>query len=336
MNNFNCAALLSLMCIAFHPWAATSPVTPSASLYWYQDTGPFAADTPHKENQQPSSFSALPFYGDEARARGYDLPAPFGININYMNMRQNIAVDSIAFSGLALGSIPLDNLFKINVGDTRESSETETLRLDAWIFPFMNVYGLVGHTEGHSVSDIGVGVKLGNLGEIRPDNLQNLKFRLDFKGTTYGAGTTLAGGVGNWFALVDANYTQTRFDILDGSIDAFTFTPRLGYRFTTPGMDTLHLPAGKLNVWVGSMYQDVQQEFKGRLSDLSMPSTGLQEMVNMANSKGKGRFDVKQHLQSPWNMLIGAQYVITRDFNVTTEVGFATRNSFFVAGEYRF
>ncbi|MDI5568712.1 hypothetical protein MJI47_29505, partial [Salmonella enterica subsp. enterica serovar Kentucky] len=40
-----------------------------------------------------------------------------------------------------------------------------------------------------------------------------------------------------------------------------------------------------------------------------------------------GRFDVKQHLQSPWNMLLGAQYEITRHFNVTTEFGFAERNS---------
>ncbi|VDZ97116.1 Uncharacterised protein [Salmonella enterica subsp. enterica] len=55
-----------------------------------------------------------------------------------------------------------------------------------------------------------------------------------------------------------------QFDILDGSIDAFTVSPRVGYRFTTPGIDKMHLPSGKLNVWVGSMYQDVQQEFKGK------------------------------------------------------------------------
>ncbi|MEB5695581.1 hypothetical protein MXM31_05200 [Klebsiella aerogenes] len=49
-----------------------------------------------------------------------------------------------------------------------------------------------------------------------------------------------------------------------------------------------------------------------------------------------GKFDVKQKLTSPWNMLIGAQYEITRNFNVLTEFGFNDRNSFFVAGEYRF
>ncbi|MCP5716365.1 hypothetical protein NL319_27975, partial [Klebsiella pneumoniae] len=87
-------------------------------------------------------------------------------------------------------------------------------------------YGLVGHTEGHSISQIAVALK-GPNGKVVPmPGMQDLDFRLDFKGTTYGMGTTLVGGVGNWFTVLDANYTQTRFDILDGSIDAFTFSPR--------------------------------------------------------------------------------------------------------------
>lgn len=83
------------------------------------------------------------------------------------------------------------------------------------------------------------------------------------------------------------------------------------------------------------MYRDVQQEFSGSLNDLTMPSETLQRLVDIANKDGNGRFDVKQHLQSP-NVLVGAQYEITRNFNVTTEIGFAERNSFFMAGEYRF
>ncbi|HFZ8994831.1 TPA: hypothetical protein ACIPUI_001963 [Citrobacter freundii] len=337
----NTTLRLSLMvtaCLSCQTWAAiTSPaLTP---LYGYQDDNQTVLSSEKtKIKPQPEKASVLPFLGDEARKRGYELPEPFGVNINYINIRQNIDVDSINFNGLALGSkgqIPLDNAFKINVGKTRESSKTETLKLDAWLLPFMNVYGLVGYTDGHSISQIGVGIK-GPHKYKYPQNLQNLDFKLDFKGTTYGVGTTLVGGVGNWFTAVDANYTQTQFDILDGSIDAFTVSPRVGYRFTTPGADVLHLPSGKLNLWVGSMYQNVQQEFKGKLSDLTMPSTTLQKMVTAANYDGKGRFDVKQHLQSPWNMLVGAQYELTRNFNITTEFGFADRNSFFVAGEYRF
>ncbi|MFP5597121.1 hypothetical protein [Kluyvera sp. 142486] len=328
--------LMMSSCMVFQTWAATDSDSTLTPLYGYQDDSQ-ATPLPAKPVAvaPEEGHSVLPFLGDEARKRGYELPLPFGVNINYMNIRQNIDVDSINFNGLSLKGHSLDNAFKINVGNTRERSKTETVKLDAWLLPFMNVYGLVGYTDGHSVSQIGVGIK-GPRKYRYPGNLQNLAFQLDFKGTTYGVGTTLVGGVGNWFTAFDANYTQTRFDILDGSIDAFTISPRIGYRFNTPGIDTLHLPSGKLNLWVGTMYQDVQQEFKGSLSDLTMPSAALQEMVNAANRDGKGRFDVKQHLSSPWNVLVGAQYELTRNFNVTTEIGFADRNSFFVAGEYRF
>ncbi|CAB5604028.1 Uncharacterised protein [Citrobacter youngae] len=275
--------LMTSSCLAFQTWAATDSGSTLTPLYDYQDDGQ-ATSLPTKPAAKPTtSHSVLPFLGEEARKRGYDLPEPFGVNINYMNIRQNINVDSINFNGLSLRGHSLDNAFKINVGNTRERSKTETLKLDAWLLPFMNVYGLIGYTDGHSVSQIGVGIK-GPRKYRTPANLQNLAFQLDFKGTTYGVGTTLVGGVGNWFTAFDANYTQTQFDILDGSINAFTISPRVGYRFTTPGMETLHMPSGKLNLWVGSMYQ----------------------------------------------------YELTRNVNITTEIGFADRNSFFAAGEYRF
>lgn len=346
--------LLALLSAVFCACSLAGEPAPSSS--------PNPEREPDKQIQAPASTSVLPFLGDDARQRGYTLPEPFGININYMNMRQNINVDSINFNGLSLdgrnidcstaahsrncqkmfnrlfgnGAIPLDNAFKIDVGKTRESSETETMKLDAWLLPFMNIYGLIGHTEGHSVSQIGVGLVSAHGQVLHPASLQDLAFKLDFKGTTYGVGTTLVGGINNWFTAVDTNFTQTQFDILDGSIDAFTVSPRVGYRFSTPAVNAVYLPAGKLNVWVGSMYQDVQQEFKGSLNDLSMPSATLQKLVDLANQDDKGRFDVKQHLQSPWNLLVGAQYELTRNFNMTTEVGFAERNSFFIASEYRF
>lgn len=286
----------------------------------------------------------FPIWGDEARARGYSIPLPFGVNINYMNMRQNIDVDSIGFSGLALGNHPIPvDMFDIDAGHTREQSKSETLRLDMWVFPFLNIYGLVGHTRGSSVSNVSVDADPSRYTGIdrliassvhqlyESGDLQDIDFTLDFKGTTWGTGITLAGGYENWFALVDTNYTQTEFDILDGKISALTVSPRVGYRFNFQG------PAGPshLSVWLGSMYQDVQQEFKGSLADLHMPAA-LQPLIDTVNQNGEGRFDVKQRLSSPWNMLIGSQYEITPHFNVLTEIGFNERNSFFIAGEYRF
>ncbi|WP_432216581.1 hypothetical protein [Klebsiella quasipneumoniae] len=290
------------------------------------------------------SDSYFPIWGEEARARGYSIPLPYGVNLSYMNIRQDIMVDSITFSGLKLGNHPIpSDMFAIDAGHTREKSKTENLRLDMWVFPFLNVYGLVGHTRGSSVSQVSVDsdpsqfrcldrVIAGAVQQLyQSGKLQDIDFTLDFKGTTWGTGFTLAGGYGNWFGLVDTNYTRTDFDILDGSISAVTVSPRVGYRFSFQGIDG----PSHLSLWVGSMYQDVQQEFKGDLADLHMPPE-LQPLIAAVNKDGEGKFDVKQKLTSPWNMLIGAQYEVTKNFNVLTEFGFNDRNSFFVSGEYRF
>lgn len=329
-------SLLSLLCAATFCSLAHAETTPTTTQ-------------PDQNSVTASSGSFLPLLGDEARARGYDLPEPFGINFNYMNIRQNIDVESINFSGLGFGNINLpSSLFDINVAKTRQRSTTRTIRLDVWLLPFMNVYGIIGKTRGSSLSKVSVdsnpASQSGMVNQMisgiihgmnTSGDLKNLDFKLKFKGDTYGVGTVFVGGYDNWFGLVDMNYTQTRFDILDGSIDAFTLSPRVGYRFTLPAVNSLHLGESHLNLWVGTMYQNVQQEFKGKLSDLDMPAN-LQSLMQMANQKGDGRFDVKQHLESPWNVLVGASYELTRNFNITTEVGFAQRNSFFMSGEFRF
>ncbi|EGF9691595.1 hypothetical protein IDR12_000422 [Salmonella enterica] len=295
------------------------------------------------DSSTPDDHSFLPLLGDVARAHGEDLPDPFGININYMNMRQNIDVDSIRFSGLGWPgyAFPSD-LFNIQASHTRERSITKTVKLDTWLFPFMNVYALAGKTHGslHSIVSVDASPANGIIGSIihamsESGALKNLDFSLHDDGTTYGAGTVLAGGYGNWYGLMDINYTRTDFNILDGHTDAFTLAPRGGYRFTTPGVDSLSLPSGTLGLWVGTMYQSVQQTFSGKLSDLHIPAS-LGGLMTLADQNGNGRFEVKQHLHSPWNLLVGANYAITRNVNITTEVGFAERNSVLVSTEYRF
>ncbi len=308
----------------------SDPLTPSV-----------ATTTPPRE-RAPDLFGEttgpLPFFGKELRDRGYDLPDPYGIGYNHMNIHQNIKVKSIDFSNLKIPSlfpgmspIPVDNMFNILVGHTREKSKTDTARLDTWLFPFMNVYGIVGHTKGRSVSSVSACITDAGC----PPELKDLDFTLKFKGTTWGGGTTLAYGYHDWFGTMDFNYTETHFDILDGNISAFTFTPRVGYRFTVPGVERFSIPVTHASLWVGTMYQDVDQDFRGNISDLHMP-TQLSSLVNFVNADDKGRFRVKQHLKSPWNILVGGQYELTRNFNITSEVGFSNRNSFMVGGEFRF
>ncbi|EPB7495993.1 hypothetical protein ACRR7Q_000242 [Klebsiella aerogenes] len=40
--------------------------------------------------ESDDSDSYFPIWGDEARARGYSIPLPFGVNLSYMNMRRKV------------------------------------------------------------------------------------------------------------------------------------------------------------------------------------------------------------------------------------------------------
>ncbi|MDC9604846.1 hypothetical protein WDV76_03225 [Xenorhabdus griffiniae] len=271
-----------------------------------------------------SGSRILPIWGDAARAKGYDLPEPFGVSYGYMNLRQNVIVDKIGFI-MPKNPSTAEGL-KIQAGKTRERNESHLLKLDSWILPFLNVYGVYGKTKGTSATNI-ENVELGFF------KFNNIPFELDFKGKTFGGGLTLAGGYNHFFATLDANYTRTNLDILDGDISAYVVTPRIGYEFT---FEPLFAGQGntKVQIWTGAMYQNITQRFKGNISSLNLP--GVFGVLVQALDDPDMKFDVEQHLAHKWNNTVGARFEITRNFNILSEVGFGNRNSFFISGEFRF
>ncbi|MGL5107682.1 MAG: TonB-dependent receptor [Vibrio ordalii] len=254
-----------------------------------------------------SDFS-LPIWKDKAEALGYTLPKPIGFNLSYMTMEQGINVDSIAIQGL--GNLPL----QLQAEQGRQYTEVLTLRADVWLFPFLNLYGLVGKLDGYSTTDVNVKF----LGAQHTIN----NFRLDLDGYTTGVGSVLVGGYQNWFALVDASLTQSRLTVIDGSIEALVVSPRIGYDF--------HRHGQPLRIWVGAMYQNVEQTLQGSLSDLGLPSTLTALLPKEAG------FEVKQHLQTPWNPLIGLQYQINDSWYLLGEFGLGDRQSLFFSLDRRF
>ncbi|BET95550.1 hypothetical protein [Xenorhabdus taiwanensis] len=276
-----------------------------------------------------SGSRILPIWGDAAHAKGYDLPEPFGASYSYMNMRQNIVVDSIKFKFTNPKFHNWEKAIIIDAGDTRQKSETHMLKLDSWVLPFLNIYGVYGKTKGKSTTNLDNIALLGD-----PEYGKDIPFELSFKGKTFGGGVTLANGYNQFFATLDANYTRTNLDILDGDISALVITPRIGYEFI---FEPLFAGQGKTKtqVWVGAMYQDITQRFRGDVSKLNLPPK-LQEGMAMIKNMTDIKFDVKQHLAHKWNNTIGARIEITRNFNILSEVGFGNRNSFFISGEFRF
>nr|WP_237467887.1 TonB-dependent receptor [Vibrio stylophorae] len=253
---------------------------------------------------------SLPIWKEKAEALGYVLPKPFGINVNYMSLEQGIAVDSIAFGG----SSALDfvgKLFDFSAEGGTQSTEVLNLRADVWLLPFLNVYGMAGKITGHSKTTV---VMKGRLSQKET----RFPFELNLDGDLYGAGLVLVGGYENWFALVDASYTKTNLTVIDGGIDAIVISPRLGYDFNQMGVP--------LRLWVGGMYQDVEQSLSG-----DMKSIGL----NIPNLES-ARFYVEQHLSTQWNPIAGAQYQLSPNWYLLGEFGMGERRSAFVSIDYRF
>ncbi|MDE1473026.1 hypothetical protein [Xenorhabdus bovienii] len=277
-----------------------------------------------------SESRILPIWGDEARAKGYDLLEPFGASYGYMNLRQNIIVDKIGF--IMPKNPETADAIIVQAGSTRERNESHMLKLDTWVLPFLNVYGVYGKTKGTSKTNID-GVKF-DFGMGEPWLVaKDIPFELDFQGKTYGGGLTLAGGYNQFFATLDANYTRTNLDILDGDITAYVITPRVGYEFVFEPLFVGHGNA-KVQVWVGAMYQDITQRFKGNINNLNLPGVFGKIVAGLDDPDMK--FDVEQHLAHKWNNTVGARFEITRNFNILSEVGFGNRNSLFVSGEFRF
>lgn len=326
------AALLLSSCLAI-PASFADSDTPLFSLSMSESGVPKANDEGGVTRSSTTESRILPFWGDEARAQGYDLPQPFGVSYGYMNLRQDIVVDNIAFNASKpLGQALLSQI-SVETGHTREKNESHTLKLDAWVLPFMNLYGVYGKTKGTSKTNI-TGIYMGDSSERMWD--KDMPFVLDFEGKTYGGGVTFAGAYNQFFGTLDMNYTRTNLDILDGDISAFVVTPRIGYEFV---FEPLIAGQGntKVQVWTGAMYQDITQRFKGDVSKLSLPEE-LDDMMNGPFKPyiGDVKFDVKQHLAHKWNNTVGARVELTRNFNVLTEIGFNNRNSFFISGEFRF
>lgn len=319
--------LLLLIMVFSPPYSSFAQKWPLLSITVNESSYQQQRDEDLSRSTIQSKSRILPIWGNEARARGYELPEPFGIGYGYMNLRQDVVVDKIAF---IFPKNPLTaEATKIKAGHTREKNESHMLKLDTWILPFLNVYGVYGKTKGSSKTTI----DNVTFNDIDLPFAQGMPFVLDFEGKTYGGGAVLAGGYKQFFATLDANYTRTNLDILDGDISALVITPRIGYEFTFQPLLSGQ-GSTKVQVWVGAMYQDITQRFKGNINNLNLPKP-FASLIRALDDPGM-KFDVKQHLAQKWNNTIGARIEITRNFNILSEVGFNNRNSFYISGELRF
>ena len=261
-------------------------------------------------------WSGLPIWG--AEAKGYQIPRPFGISVTAYSARQPVDIQDLQLGRNGNTPVSVKNFLQINRVDT--SQQNVSAKLDVLVFPFLDVYGLLGYTQGTTKGLIQVpGDPV--LGIIEPRTLQ---LNAAFNGPTYGAGATLQGGakVSDWrdltaIAVAEWNRTQTKLSFENESLIANTkpmatvFSARVGLHGTLG-------PSMGAAMWIGAMHQRIQQTVAG-----SVANTDLQ-------------FVVVQSPTNPWNTLLGGLIEFGKDGYVLLEGGFGARTSILATAVYRF
>ena len=90
----------------------------------------------------------MPFFGRDLAARGYALPLPYGVSLLINN---NLQAQSITDGAVALAKdmnppkdADLVELPFVFFDDVESDTISTQLKVDTWLFPFLNVYGLIG------------------------------------------------------------------------------------------------------------------------------------------------------------------------------------------------
>ena len=264
--------------------------------------------------QAGSLSDSLPL--GKSLAAGHELPLPLGISANVFFMEQDMEAQSIAIDipplPLPTGPLQLPPGLPAESAKLESRVTTTTAKIDAWVLPFLNVYGVAGYVDGETTAS---GFSVGGLPPELASLLPN-SFAIAYSGSTYGVGGTLAAGYNQFFASLDANYTESDLDIGDSTIEAFVISPRIGITGDLGGL------SGAL--YVGAMYQDVDEQQNGTVK---FPIMGMAVPVG---------YDVISAAKEEWNYLVGANLKASESWNYGIEVGFSDRTHVMATLNYRF
>jgi hypothetical protein len=230
--------------------------------------------------------SGLPFMKD--LAGDADLPRPWGIGFDFYTMDQDYDIESLSFQ-----------LPGVSIGDPSEIDVTNEVRhydlkADAWILPFLNVFGLVGRVN----IDTRVDFSTADIQGLPPGvNLGTLP--VSFSGTVWGGGFTLAYGTDSWFTSVTTVWTKTSTSgDLDSKVTSTVVQPRIG------------LLRSGWRFWVGGMYLDTDEKHSG---------------VFPLPFIGDVPFEVELKTRDNWNYTVGAGYQLSDRADLSFEAGFGDR-----------
>lgn len=244
-----------------------------------------------KKSEYPYS---LPILGAKATQAGYDLPYSAGLSSQYFWQESDLIIDNLQV-GFNNGQMySLDGLVRFD--KARATASALTVRPDIWLFPFLNIYAILGKTRAST--EVGFGVWV-------PDStgtdkqILSANSLVEFDATSFGFGFTPTIGVGGGFLALDMNWAWTDVPQLSKPARSFVFGPRLGKNFK------LKDPRRTIAVWVGGFRVNISSGTDGSiaLSEV-LPADQLGSKVDQGIQKVG---DAQQQVDAWWASLTPAQ-----------------------------
>ncbi|MFT4580246.1 MAG: hypothetical protein ACI9UO_003102, partial [Nitrospinales bacterium] len=181
----------------------------------------------------------LPIWGDKAVEAGFDIPYSAGLGVNYLWQESKVKINELSVGVNNSQLFDLDEIVRFN--DATATSNIVNFRPDIWLFPFLNIYGIIAVSETSTMVDFGVWAPNGTSTE----EIFNYQTTANFNATSLGFGITPTVGVGGGWLALDMNFTWTDIPELDKPNYSFVFGPRLGKSFQ------LKKPESNVAIWVG-------------------------------------------------------------------------------------
>lgn len=280
------------------------------------DTGLAEVSIPNIKNNKTLDESAprqwnraLPFFAQEVIDKGYDLPMPYGTGLTYAKVDQAMILQDLE---VGINGNEKEVFDFVKFENAFAYSQSVQAKFDTWLFPFMNVFALLGNVEGNAEIDVhldgnGMLDQLGANCQQIPKPL-NCRFLEDktiilpidtkFQGTTYGLGTILAGGWNNWFVTIPVTvvYADMRGTETEGL--ALTVTPRIGRLFELAN-------TGQIATYLGGNYLDADLTVNGSLT--------------LPDGSFKIDYTIEQANTDNWNTVVGANWDINNQWSVMLE-----------------
>ncbi len=273
-----------------------------------------------------TAFLAVPFAAQADALFGNDmagdrkLPRTWGIGIDYFEMSQPYRLDSLSLiDTIDTPGGPVDvDLGALLVPDPsvlpiRNEVRHHDIKIDVWVLPFLNVFGIYGQIDGDTRINLGV------LGLPLPPQTNSLNFNYD--GVVFGGGITLAFGGDRWFGSVTATVTDTNLGgDIKSSVSATTIQPRLGLRF-----------GDHSEIWIGGYILDAEEKHSGTI-DLELGLLG--QMLPIDGQDVAFAVDLSQ--AEDFNPSIGIHMMMSDAWETTVEVGAGDRRTVLANITYRF